>query len=806
MAGGITRDRRIRLLNATALILGAIGVLLASPTGPAKASTAHASTAHASTAPGLPHAVSVTGPWERLRSAFPAGLWRRGTKDIWLPARRPAIPPAAGSTWSVQPTVNPPVRNGSFTATSCTGAGACTAVGGYENSAGALVTLAERWNGRHWSVQHTPGPAGAIWSRLLGVSCTSARDCAAAGYYFNAAEHVLPLVLRWNGRRWRIQAIRNPAGSVDSGFFALSCTSARACTAAGARTSSAGKSTTLAERWNGKRWRIEATVGPAGSQGSEFLAVSCSSPRACTAGGADGNRAGISVPLAERWNGRKWRIQAAAVPAGSAGSGFSAVSCASPAVCTAAGSYDTARGSSVLLAERWTGDRWRRQATPRPAGTTSSVFLAVSCTSVRACTAVGSYAGRARKGLTLAERWNGTRWRVQASPDPAPSFGSGFTAVSCTAARACTAAGSFDGRGGRLTLAGAWNGTRWRLRATPSPAGTSGGQFLAVSCASRRACMAVGTYTDSRGIGRSLAERWDGTRWRLLATPGIAAAAYAQFGGVSCTSASACTAVGTYFTHGKNETLAERWNGTSWQVQATPSPAVRGGYLSAVSCPSASSCTAVGGRAGPVKMLAEHWDGQAWTIQATPHPAGAAQLFGVSCEAASSCVAVGGNYSEVWNGAGWSFQPTAGLPAGSQGISLSGVSCTSASVCTAAGSYFSKNGGPLTLAETWNGTTWQVRHTPNPVRAGRNGFSAVSCTSATACTAAGSDANSDFSPSAGFAEVWDGTRWSIQKTPSPAGAISSGLLGVSCTASTACTSVGFYSGLSFSLLTFAIAR
>jgi len=790
-----------RLLSATALMVGVSGALMAPAAGAVEPGTNGSGPAQHPRP-----VVSATGPWAPLRSAFPAGLWRRGTKDIWLPASKPAIPPAVTGKWNVQQTVNPPVRNGALTATSCTGAGACTAVGGYENRAGADVTLAERWNGSRWSVQHTPVPAGAIWSRFLGVSCTSARACTAAGYYFNAAQQVLPLVLRWNGRHWLIQAARYPAGSVASGFFAVSCTSARACTAAGARTTSAGETTTLAERWNGSKWRIQATADPAGSQGSEFLAVSCSSPRSCTAGGTYGNGAGVSIPLAERWDGRQWRIQAAAVPAGSAGSGFSALSCASPTACIAAGSYDTAHGRSVLLAERWTGGRWRRQATPRPAGATSSEFLAVSCTSVRACTAVGSSAGKAKKGLTLAERWNGSVWRIQASPSPARSLGSGFTAVSCTAARACTAAGSFDSRGGPLTLAGAWNGTSWRIHATPSPVGTAGGQFLAVSCASRRACIAVGTYSDSLGVGRTLAEQWNGTRWRLLATPDTAGAAYAELAGVSCSSASACTAVGTYFKAGHDQPLAERWNGTRWQIQATPSPAVRGGYLSAVSCPSASSCTAVGVKAGSDKMLAEHWDGRAWTVQVTPHPAGAGQLFGVSCEAASSCVAVGSSYSEVRNGAAWSFQPTAGLPAGSQGISLYGLSCASATFCAAAGSYFSKNGGPLTLAESWNGTTWQVQHTPNPVRTGRNGFSAVSCTSATACTAAGTDANNDFSPPVAFAEVWDGTQWRIQRTPSPAGTISSGLLGVSCTTATACTAVGVYSGPSFSSLTFAVAR
>jgi hypothetical protein len=44
--------------------------------------------------------------------------------------------------------------------------------------------------------------------------------------------------------------------------------------------------------------------------------------------------------------------------------------------------------------------------------------------------------------------------------------------------------------------------------------------------------------------------------------------------GASCTSASVCTAVGDYVTStGASKTLAERWNGTAWTLQSTPTRA-----------------------------------------------------------------------------------------------------------------------------------------------------------------------------------------------------------------------------------------
>ena len=275
-------------------------------------------------------------------------------------------------------------------ADSCTGRGVCIAVGGYENRSGTQVPLAEARTGTGWRIKATPVPSGAIFSNLFGVSCTAADSCTAAGYYTDAARHIHPLAERWNGTSWTIQAVPSPAGHPESGFFAVSCTAANACTAVGAQTGSTGTTTALAERWNGTSWSIQAVPAPAGSLDSELLAVSCSAATACTAAGSEIDSSQTSVPLAAAWNGTSWSIQSVPGPAGSPGSGLSGLSCSSPAACTAAGSYDTTSGSTALLAEAWNGTSWHIQATPSPAGSTGSEFLAVSCSAAAACTAVGA--------------------------------------------------------------------------------------------------------------------------------------------------------------------------------------------------------------------------------------------------------------------------------------------------------------------------------------------------------------------------------------------------------------------------------
>jgi hypothetical protein len=255
----------------------------------------------------------------------------------------------------------------------------------------------------------------------------------------------------------------------------------------------------------------------------------------------------------------------------------------------------------VSLAEAWNGTRWRVQAVPAPTGSTSSALFGVSCTSPSACTAVGNYRTAAGRTLALAERWNGTTWRIQAVPKPAKS--AWFYGVSCSTARACTAVGYYTGAGGTRPLAEAWNATRWHIQAVPLPrasAGSSGGMLAAVSCTSPRACTATGANFSS--TGPTLAERWNGTRWRLQPTPSPANSSTShqqpELNGVSCASATACTATGAYAPGGHSAYFLEAWNGRRWRLVTAPLPAgFASGALNGISCVVAR-CTAVGAWSG----------------------------------------------------------------------------------------------------------------------------------------------------------------------------------------------------------------
>ncbi len=351
------------------------------------------------------------------------------------------------------------------------------------------------------------------------------------------------------------------------------------------------------------------------------------------------------------------------------------------------------------------------------------------------------------------------------------------------------------------------NAASWSIKPTPNPLGAESSALSGVSCTSRTACAAVGSYTDSTGKVLTLAERWNGVMWSIQNTPNPSGANSSSLAGVSCSGQGACIAVGSSTTRGgPTVTLAERWNGVRWTIQPTPNPSgATTSSLAAVSCTKAGACTAAGsaGSPGGTVTLAERWNGTVWSIQPTFTPEGPfgpyGLLYGVSCTSTNACIAVGDQYrtmlSERWDGATSTFAPMSTLPGGIDGSHFPGVSCTTATACTAVGYYDSGTGAHgLTLAERWGGSTWQMQSSQNPDLSigAANVLYGVSCVSLTRCTAVG--LVSTISGVATLAERWQGGTWSVQSTPNYAGSTSSSLAAVSCMQAGPCIAVGSASG------------
>jgi hypothetical protein len=376
-----------------------------------------------------------------------------------------------------------------------------------------------------WVIERTPNTAHGS---LSSVSCVSARACVAVGDGLNGGA---PLAERWNGKRWSMLSPRDP-GSYSNQLVAVSCTSARACTAVG--TYAEGGSgypptpfLTLAERWDGVSWAVQRSPSPQNAGDvfapgpgpiaqpalaqpgfNELTAVSCAAARVCTAVGDDG-RGDFSTrtapPMfAERWNGVRWTLQHIPTPPFYYGS-LAALSCPSVRICVAVGEDQTASGNGAAAAYEWNGRRWSVQAVPAPTGSPISGLGAVSCASARACIAVGyalSPPPSPPSWQAFAELWNGTTWAIESTPDPGGSQGSTLRAVSCPSAQACTAVGDYGTSPG-LPLALHWNGTTWAIETMPTGAQP---YVPSVSCIAAWKCTAVG-YVNQAGKGIALAER-----------------------------------------------------------------------------------------------------------------------------------------------------------------------------------------------------------------------------------------------------------------------------------------------------------
>jgi hypothetical protein len=377
---------------------------------------------------------------------------------------------------------------------------------------GAAATAAAAAGTAAWSIQPTPNPAGARDSVLSGVSCPSRRACTAVGHATTSTGVGVPIVERWQNTGWSMERVPRPAAAKTTLLFDVSCPSRSACVAVGSVTNGARRTVPIVERWHGTRWEIQRTpkLGPGAGRVSYLGGVSCRSSSSCVAVGYSGNRAGTAgIMLSERWNGVAWTVQHTPHPAGMRVGFLASVSCASPTSCIAVGFFIDRAGAGRALAERWNGARWSIQQAPNPAAATALELVGISCTNQGPCIAAGFFTIVTGTEVMLAERWNGARWKLQRSRYPAGARGVQFSGVSCTVPDSCTAVGLFnDAAGLDQALVERWDGKAWGIQPVPSPRGATSDSLAGISCTSRNACTAVGSFIGRGGTEETLAERY----------------------------------------------------------------------------------------------------------------------------------------------------------------------------------------------------------------------------------------------------------------------------------------------------------
>ena len=287
-------------------------------------------------------------------------------------------------------------------------------------------------------------------------------------------------------------------------------------------------------------------------------------------------------------------------------------------------------------------------------------------------------------------------------------------------------------------------------------------QLYSVSCTTPTACMAVG----SSGTG-PLAERWDGSEWSIVPAP----SSPGELSSISCSSETSCKAVGG--------ALIESWNGSTWSVDQMPSISGRT-ILKGVSCVTAADCTAVGETisSSTILPLVESWNGTVWAVVSIPIKSGTASLNSVSCTTVIMCVAVGSRheseeiFAESWNGSNWKID-TVPVVSGA----FSSVSCATSWSCVAVGSRYGET------TALWNGNAWTISSANRSFPVGD-----ISCPSANSCIGVASET---IQSATSQVEYWNGQSWTDEPIPLPLGFHQGGLFGVSCLTVSDCEGVGY---------------
>jgi hypothetical protein len=309
------------------------------------------------------------------------------------------------------------------------------------------------------------------------------------------------------------------------------------------------------------------------------------------------------------------------------------------------------------------------------------------------------------------------------------------------------------------------------------------------------ACTAVGNGPS----GSISVQQWDGRNWSGDIAGDLTATALGVRG-VSCTATTACTIVGDFSS--PQSASAARWNGNRWTAQA--SSYLYGAAettLDGVSCASPVACMVVGTYLTPLpaqwQPLAELWDGKRWTIEPVPSANGLVTTLGrLSCSSSRLCIALAAeNLVEVWDGTRWRIQQ---FP-GAYRFALSDISCRTPRRCLATGNTSSA----YILAERRQGSSWTIQPVPTAAGVG-DSLDALSCPTATSCTAVGFHETGETWPSScgvqdqGCGPVAIGVplterlergRWTarpISGTPSASGLLNA----VSCAGVSFCVAVG----------------
>ena len=414
---------------------------------------------------------------------------------------------------------------------SCASPGNCGVGGYYTDRSGNLQAFVVNQARSTWgTAEEVPGTAALNQGGDAGVaqvSCASAGDCSAGGHYVDGSGNYQAFVVSETHGTWGTAgevagtAALNQGGS--AGVRSVSCASAGNCSAGGYYTDGSGDLQAFVVSETDGTWRkAEEVPGTAAlNQGGDatLASVSCASAGNCSAGGyyTDSSDNG-QVYVVSETDGSWGKAEEVPGTAGLDQGGFldaqvEAVSCASAGNCSAVGTYaGNGNGAALAFVVSQTHGTWgTAEEVPGTAALAQDGVaqgFSVSCRAPGDCSAGGSYVdGSGNSQAFVASETDGTWRNAQEVPGTAALNQAGLAttdSVSCGAAGNCSAAGSYkDGSGKFQPFVVSETDGSWRnAREVPGTATLNqGGDAIvnSVSCAPPCGCTAGGYYTDGSG-------------------------------------------------------------------------------------------------------------------------------------------------------------------------------------------------------------------------------------------------------------------------------------------------------------------
>jgi hypothetical protein len=381
-------------------------------------------------------------------------------------------------------------------------------------------------NGSWGTAVEVPGTAALNQggeALIESLSCASAGNCGAGGRYKDASGHPQAFVVSETSGSWGTAVEVPGTAALNQGGTAqitsVSCASAGNCSAGGFYTDrSAHMRAFVVSEMNGTWGGAEevAGTGIANPGSAEITSVSCASAGNCSAGGfypTPTIEAAFVVGETNGTWGSAIEVPGTAALNQSGGAEITSVSCASAGNCSAGGAYLGRLQFQQAFVVGETNGTWGKAieapGTGKLNGGDVAEVTSVSCASAGNCSAGGQYtdASDFQQAFVIGET-NGTWGKAIKAPGTArlnQGGGAEITSVSCASAGSCSAGGLYTdgGTNQQAFVAGETNGTWGKAIEVPGTARLNHGanlggfaEITSVSCASAEHCSAGGFYTD----------------------------------------------------------------------------------------------------------------------------------------------------------------------------------------------------------------------------------------------------------------------------------------------------------------------